>query len=233
MTRPAPRRAAATSAAIAAQRLGGGRAARGAAGVQRGAGVLARFRGRLPRIRPLKALTVAAFGVALVGIVANAMVFQRSSHPSPLFGLGRSVDGASDAAQRSAAALPPPPQPVPVEKTGTIPAAPAIPAAAPDPAPPVAAGVASKPAPVHHAAALHHEEAKPKPPAAAAAHPRPGRVETAKVEPKTEAKADPVAKLLAGTAHPAKTAPGATPHPHHRVAEKAPGDGATPAARTE
>ncbi len=245
VSRGTPRRGGITSAAVAAQRLGGGRsAARGRAGP----GLVARFYGRLPRVRPLKALTVAAFGVALVGIVANAMVFQRGHHPSPLFGLGRSVDGAPDAAG-TAAALPAPPVPAPVEKTGTIPPAPAAPVEAPPPA----AAPAPSPAPAHHAAARVHREDVPAPRSAAAtamAHPRPGHAAPAhaKAEPrpeKSEAGADPVAKLLAGEARPAKpeAKPGSKPdakpaaaaasprsakvaaapslHPHHRPAATA------------
>ncbi len=232
VSRGAPRRGGITSAAVAAQRLGGGRSPDAAARGRRGPGLAARFYGRLPRIRPLKALTVAAFGVALVGIVANAMVFQRGHHPSPLFGLGRSVDGTSDAAERTAAAVPAPAVPAPVENTGTI--LPTV-AAPVDPAPPAAAAP-PKPAPVHHAAAkVHREEASASKPAGpTAAHPRPGRPAQAKAEAKPDAKpepkVDPVARLLAGPAHPAKpdvkAAPAAKPD-----AKAAPVAGATPAAK--
>ena len=165
----------------------------------------------------MKALTVAAFGVALVGIVANAMVFQRGHHPSPLFGLGRSVDGSSDAAQLTAAALPAPVPPVPVERTGTIPQA----AAAPVDLGPPAIAATPRPAPVHHAAAkvLHESGSTPKAAdaARAGAHPRPGHPAGAhvtvgsKVEAKAAAKADPVAKLLAGASHPATAQAKASP----------------------
>ncbi len=252
VSRTAPGRGGITSAAIAAQRLGGGRSSRGPARGPGRSGALTRLRGRLPRIRPLKALTIAAFGVALVGIVANAMVFQRSSHVPPVFGLGRSADAMPDAAARTAAAVPAPAAPAPIEKTGTI----ASVIAAPEAAPPVApTGATPRPAPIHHAAPkVHHDETAAKPDAtvAKAAHPRPGHPAGAKVVSKSDAKVDPVARLLAGTAHPApaiakapakpaattgatppaKTA-AAAPAPHHRLAQKTSGESAKPAGKTE
>lgn len=207
--RNAPRRGGVSSAAIAAQRLGGGRSAGRAAQSRREKRFSTMVRARLPRIRPLKALTIAAFGVALVGIVANAMIFQRGHRPAPLFGLGHTIDGASDAAQRTAAALPPPAPPVPAEKTGTIPtplSAAAVPAAPAEPAQPVVA--APKATPEHHAPKIHHEEsAKPKAEgvATATAHPRPGHPAVAKAEHRSAAKVDPVAQLLAGEPHTAAT----------------------------
>ena len=192
-----------SSAAIAAQRLGGGRAA--AARRRSEPGFAARLKARLPRIRPFKVLTVSAFSIALVGIVANAMIFQRGHHPAPLFGLGRSVDGQPEAAPPSV-----------VERSAPV-ATPAVPAprepaalAPPPPAPPVVvdptprAAAAVPPKPVHHAAPKPHQvdaiggllSAAPKP----AAHPRPGAVAS---KPSAAAKPAPVTDA-AGTASHAK-----------------------------
>ena len=199
-----------TSAAIAAQRLGG---RRGGPSVARGRstpGALARLRGRLPRIRPFKALTVGVFSVALVGIVANAMVFQRGRHPAPLFGLGHSVEGAPDPAQQAAAS--PPPAPVPVEPTGTI-----APPAAPVPAAPPAAAAAPASAP-RHAAAKRREDGiggliKAVAPSAAA-HPRPGRPAS------RPATADAAATHPRPAARP-EAKPDVKPRPEHRARAEA------------
>ena len=233
-----------TSAAIAAQRLGGGRnVAMSVAKARRRAapGLLARLRGRLPRVRPLRALTISAFAVALVGIVANAMVFQHGRHPAPLFGLGRSLDGQVDADRQ--AATPVPSAPVPAERTGSVPP----PAPAPAAVEPAPAPVAAKPAPAavppaHHAAGAkpRHEDgigsllaAKPGP---HAAHPRPGAAAAAahraelkaaeKTKPQAEAAAadrraaaDAAAILKPARAH--GTAAAAHPRPHARPAGEA------------
>ena len=208
----------ATSAAIAAQRLGGGRnVALSVAQARRRAapGLLSRLRARLPRIRPLRALAVAAFGIALVGIVANAMVFQHGRHPAPLFGLGRSIDGQPEVGQQAAAPSLPAPVPVspPVERTGsTTPPAPSPAAVEPDPV-----AVAPKPvpaAPVHRAAApkARHEEARHEDGIGAmlaakpAAHPRPGQA--------VKAAAKPAAKP--GTASGAAVGRKAEPKPEHK-----------------
>ncbi len=149
--KPASRQNRVASAAVAARRLGGGRAlGRGERGEP---GLVTRLRSRLPRIRPFKALTVSVFSIALVGIVANAMVFQRGRHPAPLFGLGGSVDGQPDAAQRTVAVAPPPAPAPAADHTGTIsPALTPVPAQTLDLAPPVAIA-APKPVPTHHVAA--------------------------------------------------------------------------------
>lgn len=151
--KPASRQGRIPSAAVAAKRLGGGRVLGG--GRQGDPGLLMRLRARLPRIRPLRALTVSVFSIALVGIVANAMVLQRGHHAAPLFGLGGSVDGQTDAAQRTVAVAPLP-IPAPADHTGTIAPAP-MPAPAADFGPPVAIAT-PKPMPIHHVAARPHQD---------------------------------------------------------------------------
>ena len=225
----------ASSAAIAAQRLGGGRnVALSVAQARRRAepGLLARMRGRMPRVRPLRAVTISVFSLALVGIVANAMVFQHGRHPAPLFGLGRSIDGQPEVGQQAAA---PAPAPLPAERTGSL---------APPPAPAVVEprpeAVAPKPvAPVHRAAVPkpRHEDGigslLAPGSAAPVAHPRPGSATAQKApvrrsEPKPEAKTAeaPVAQRAAdhraaseaagilepGRTHPTKV-PASTAHP--------------------
>jgi hypothetical protein len=174
-----------TSAAIAAQRLGGGRVA--ATRRRDDPGFVGRLRARLPRIRPFKLLTVSAFGVALVGIVANAMVFQHGHHPAPLFGFGGSIDGRAEpvqhaAAEPSAAAsapVPAPAAPIPAVNPPIV-APPPVPSVVVDPVP-RAAPAAPKPIVAHHTAPKPHgtdaignllSTAAP----SSAAHPRPGHV---------------------------------------------------------
>ncbi len=194
-----------TSAAIAAQRLGGGRAA---ARRRDAPGLVARLRERLPHIRPFKVLTVSAFSIALVGIVANAMVFQRGHHPAPLFGLGRSIDGQPATPPQSVAERPAPVTSPAVDRTGTGTVAPAASApAAVDPAPrPVEPAPRSAPA-VHHAAKTRDPDAIDSllsSAAPAAAHPRPGHVAV-----KGAAKGDAAIKAAptSASAAPADKAP--------------------------
>ena len=108
--------AAPTSAAVAAQRLGGGRTRAGAGPRQsdgRGQSrairdqpsAFSRLRTRLTPLVSYKAVGGAAFSLVLIGIVANAVWFQRGRHPAPLFGAGQTI---------SEAGLPPsPPLPMP------------------------------------------------------------------------------------------------------------------------
>lgn len=154
--KPVSRQGRVSSAAVAARRLGGGRVLGG--GRPGDPGLLMRLRARLPRIRPLRAFTVSVFSIALVGIVANAMVMQRGHHAAPLFGLGGSVDGQPDAAQRTVAVAPLPVS-APVDHTGTIaPFLSPAPVSAPaDFGPPVAVATA-KPTPIHHVAAKPHHQ---------------------------------------------------------------------------
>ncbi len=242
--KPAARSNGPTSAAIAAQRLGGGR---GAASRRRNEpGIAERLKARLPRIRPFKILAVSAFSIALVGIVANAMIFQHGHHPAPLFGLGRSIDGQPDALRT--VGEPPAPVATPAVPAPLQPAALAPPPSAPpvvvDPAPRAAAPVGLKP--------IHHTAAKPQPAdaiggllsasSAPVAHPRPGAVAS---KPKSVVAAKPVAKpdhkvkpadgsaALARTDAAHHVASGKTAHPRpHAKPEfgKAPASGKTEAA---
>ena len=217
VAQPVARKSAMTSAAIAAQRLGGGRTAAAAlAGGRRRAepGVVSRLRSRFPRIRPLKLLTTAVFSVALVGIVANAMVFQRGRHPAPLF--GQSAEGQGEAVNHAAATAAAP-APAPVERTGSVPSASPAPAAAPAPV----AAPAARPTPIHRAATRPHPEdragavpgAKPPAASAEARHPRPGHVAKPTV-PDAKLAAHGDAKLRAAT-------PGSAPADHHAASEAA------------
>ncbi len=99
-----------SSAAIAARRLGGHQAT---PSQSRGPdGLLAGILSRTSRIRPWKALATGLFSLTLVGIVANAVVFQKGRHPAPLLGTSQAVP----AGQREAAAtrtLDPPAAPAP------------------------------------------------------------------------------------------------------------------------
>ena len=113
---PSPSGAAPTSAAVAAQRLGGGRTRAGTGPRQTdGRGqwretrdaprAFSRLRGRLAPLISYKAVGAAAFSLVLIGIVANAVWFQRGRHPAPLFATGQTA---------SEAGLPPaPPLPMP------------------------------------------------------------------------------------------------------------------------
>ena len=248
VAQPVARKSAMTSAAIAAQRLGGGRTAAAAlAGGRRRAepGVVSRLRSRFPKVRPLKLLTTSIFSVALVGIVANAMVFQRGRHPAPLFGVGQSGDGQGEAPPRAASAAP---APAPAERTGSVPPPPVAPVA--EPTAPVAAP-AARPAPVHRAARPHQEDraatlpgTKQPTPTAEARHPRPGHAikpgaPDAKLaahgdaKPRTAAASAPAdrhgaSEAAAILAHPAPTHPAAA-HPaaaHAVAADAATADGA-------
>lgn len=202
------------SASVAARRLGGGRAAPAFGETPQDGGMVGRagwLNGRLPRVRPLKALTVVAFAVSLVGILANAMVFQRGRQAGPLFGLGRSIDGQADAAPPRAVAPPPAAPSVlmgPAERTGAISApmaSPPVPQAAPA-KPAVTLPAAPKPHRSDPVAAAPGDGGPSKPRAVAEHHPRPGHA--AKPVPRTAADpSDPVAKLLARTAHPPKAEP--------------------------
>lgn len=216
--KPAARAKGPSSAAIAAHRLGGGRAAAGRRRAE--PGLAARLAARLPRVRPFKLLTVSAFSIALVGIVANAMIFQRGHHPAPLFGLGRSIDGQPEAAQPSVAerstTVAPPATPAPLDRAALAPPPPAPPAVV-DPAPRLpAAPVAPKPNLVHHAAPKPHQVDAIGGLLSAATvtqpHPRPGVV-----TPKPGTATKPAIKLD----HKAKSADGGAaavqPDPAHHV----------------
>ena len=52
---------------------------------------LSRLKGRLAPLVSLKALGSAVFSMVLIGIVANAVWFQRGRHPAPLFATGQSI----------------------------------------------------------------------------------------------------------------------------------------------
>ncbi len=222
--RPVARRTAIGSAAIAAQRLGGRTAAAALRGARGPAepGLVARLRARLPKVRPFKALTIATFSLALVGIVANAMVLQRGRHPAPLFGLGQSAEDPAEGAPSRSAALPPPPAAAPVERTGSLapPAAPAL-----DPAPPAA------PVPAAHAPARPHRAepaaapAKPLAHALAKPHPRPGHasgttVGAAKPAAHADGKAKPAATASAPDRRAATEAAAILAHPGHAAPAK-------------
>jgi hypothetical protein len=111
------------------------------------------FRTMLRRIRmpALTGIVSAGFAAIMVGIVLNAMVFQKGRHPAPLFGAAL-VDGAM--------ARPAPPPPVRLQA-----AAPAQPQVGADPAD---AEPAPAPAPVAHPA-----HAQPAAHAAAPVHAKP------------------------------------------------------------
>ena len=225
VAQPVARKSAMTSAAIAAQRLGGGRTAAAAlAGGRRRAepGFVSRLRSRFPKVRPLKLLTTSIFSVALVGIVANAMVFQRGRHPAPLFGVGQPGDGPGEAAPRAASAAPAT-APAPAERTGSVPPVPVAPVVE---APAPVAAPAARPAPVHRAAARPHREdraatlpgTKPPPSTAEARHPRPGHVAKAALpEPKLAGHGDAKPHAAAASApadrHAASEAAAILAHP--------------------
>ena len=111
-----PSGAAPTSAAVAAQRLGAGRTRAGAVPRQSGGrgqwreiradpSAFSRLKARFAPLISLKAVGGAAFSLVLIGIVANAVWFQRGRHPAPLFATGQTA---------SEAGLPPsPPLPMP------------------------------------------------------------------------------------------------------------------------
>jgi len=117
------------SAAVAARRLGGGHRA-AAPGSHESDGLLTRMLSRASRIKPFKALATGLFSLTLVGIVANAVVFQKGRHPAPLLGTSEAVP----AGQRNVATRTPEPPDAaapPSVRSAMIPAVPVAGSAVP------------------------------------------------------------------------------------------------------
>lgn len=99
-----------------------------------------RLKDRLVPVVSLKALGGAAFSLVLIGIVANAVWFQRGRHPAPLFATGETIPEPGWPASPPL----PMPRPLPVAEAATV---------APESAPAVAATAAAE-APVETTSAL-------------------------------------------------------------------------------
>lgn len=115
-----------SSAAVAARRLGGGHRAT-APGSHESDGLLSRMLSRASRIKPFKALATVLFSLTLVGIVANAVVFQKGRHPAPLLGTSQAVP----AVQRNVAMRTPEPPDAAAPPSLRSAMVPAVPAAGP------------------------------------------------------------------------------------------------------
>ncbi len=80
-------------------------------------GALSRLKDRVAPLVSLRGLGAAAFSLVLIGIVANAVWFQRGRHPAPLFATGQPV---SESVWPASPPLPTP-RPQPVVEAGPTP----------------------------------------------------------------------------------------------------------------